>query len=415
MRTSYRAAGQLAGDHPQLYSGPKHDPHATAWVVLTFAFAIFWGLVIGAVIGGKNYYETAFESKNATLSLEAGIVLYRDAVTSTLINASDKMDLREGDEVLVGQGARASVSLFDGTTIALYSGSELSLQELRQSKFHDGFSHETVALNKGTARLQVSSPSTRTSRFVAATPFGSALLNPGNYGLEVSDDQTRFSARAGSALVWSKNGSAGMTSGEKAVVTADSVTGPLPEGDALVKNGSFAQGFSQWTPLDINETGRPEEPGQRTLVPERLGGRDTVALRVQRLSPQGTHNETGLTQLVNKDVSDYQSLRLRANVKVTGQSLSGGGYMGYEYPIMIRVRYRDATGGQIDWTHGFFATNPEGRPTPNGEDVPRGEWVAYDGELTQVNPRPVYIIAVEVLGAGHTFDGSITNVELVAK
>ena len=33
----------------------------------------------------------------------------------------------------------------------------------------------------------------------------------------------------------------------------------------------------------------------------------------------------------------------------------------------------------------------------------------------QVNPKPVYVISVEILGAGHTFDGSVANVSLVGK
>ena len=415
MRTSNGVAGHLAGDDSKPFSGRNHNPQTTAWIVLSTAFAVFWVLIIGAFLGGKLYYETASFARHATLSIESGIVLFRDAVTSTVVNASDNMELREGDVVMVGQGASASLTMFGGTKILLYSGSEIALKEIEQSRFHDGFTHIAIQVNKGTARFLVGSPPTESNRFVVVTPHGSALLAPGDYGVETSDDQTRISARKGSASVSGKGGSTELAGGEKAILTAEGVSGPMPEGDPLVKNGDLAQGFSQWTPIDRDEPGRPVEPGQRTLIPESVGGRETVALRVQRLSPLGTHNETGLAQPINKDVSDYQSLRLRANVKVTGQNLSGGGYMGYEYPIMIRVIYRDNTGGQIDWTHGFFASNPDGQPTPNGEQVPRGEWINYDGDLMQVNPKPVYVISVEILGAGHTFDGSVANVSLVGK
>ena len=415
MRTSYGVAGQAAGDDPKSLSGHERNPELTAWIVLSTGFAVFWILVIGAFLGGKHYYDTASFSRHATLSLESGIVLFRDAVTGTVVNASDNMEFREGDVVMVGQGAGASLSMFGGTNIKLYAGSEIALKEIEQSRFHDGFSRIVIQVNKGTARFMVGSPPTKSNEFLVTTPNGSALLAPGNYGVEISNDQTRVSARQGSATVSANGTTVEIADGQKAMLTARGVTGPTPEGDPLIENGDFAQGFSGWTPIDRNEPGRPVESGERTLVPETVDGQSVVALRVQRISPQGTHNETGLAQPVNKDVLDYQSLRLKADVKVTSQSLSGGGYMGYEYPVMIRVRYRDDTGGQIDWTHGFFAANPDNSPTPNGEQVPRGEWVIYDGDLTQVSPKPVYIISVEILGAGHSFDGAIANVSLVGK
>lgn len=415
MRASYGVAGQAAGDGSRLFPGRKRNPQTTAWLVLSTAFAVFWVLIIGAFLGGQHYYETATVPEHATLSLESGIVLFRDAVTSTVVNATDNMEFREGDVVMVGQGASASLSMFGGTKIKLYSGSEIALKEMEQSRFHDGFSRIAIQVDKGTTRFLVGSPPMKSNEFLVTSPYGSAELAPGNYGVEVSDNQTRVSAREGSASVSGNGAPVALTDGEKAILTATGVSGPAPEGDPLIQNGDFAQGFSNWTPIDRNEPGRPVEPGQRTLVPENIDGRQSVALHVQRLSPQETHNETGLAQSVNKDVSDYVSLRLKADVKVTGQSLSGGGYMGYEYPMMIRVRYRDDTGGQIDWTHGFFASNPDNSPTPNGEQVPRGQWVSYDGELMEISPRPVYVISVEILGAGHTFDGSIANVSLVGK
>ena len=415
MRASYGVAGQAAGDGSRLFPGRKRNPQTTAWLVLSTAFAVFWVLIIGAFLGGKHYYETATVPGRATLSLESGIVLFRDAVTSTVVNATDNMEFREGDVVMVGQGASASLSMFGGTKIKLYSGSEIALKEMEKSRFHDGFSRIAIRVDKGTTRFLVGSPPMKSNEFLVTSPYGSALLAPGNYGVEVSDNQTRVSAREGSASVSGNGTPVALTNGEKAILTATGVSGPAPEGDPLIQNGDFAQGFSNWTPIDRNEPGRPVEPGQRTLVPENIDGRQSVALHVKWLSPQETHNETGLAQSVNKDASDYVSLRLKADVKVTGQSLSGGGYMGYEYPMMIRVRYRDNTGGQIDWTHGFFASNPDNSPTPNGEQVPRGQWVSYDGELMDISPRPVYIISVEILGAGHTFDGSIANVSLVGK
>lgn len=371
--------------------------------------------MIGASIAAKRYYETASLPRTATLSLERGIVLFRDAVSSTLVNAHDNLLLREGDDLLVGQGARASVALADYGRVLLYPGSELRLSEFRKSRFHDGFTLVALRLAKGTARLEVGTPRTETTRFLVTTPHGSTLLSEGSYGLEVSNSQTRVAAREGSATAYSGDKVVEVKAGEKVLLGRDGVTGPLAEGDQLLLNGDFSQGFARWEMLQVDEPGRPLEPGQRMLIAENVGGRAGVALRLARNSVQASHNETGLTQVINKDVSDYESLTLRADVRVAEQSLSGGGYLGYEYPIMIRVRYRDATDGQIDWSHGFFYKNPEDRPTPNGQEVPQGQWISYLGDLMTVSPRPAYVISMEVLGAGHTFDGMVANVSLVGR
>lgn len=416
MRTSHPSVGDLPDSEPvEAYPNPRRDPQTTAWIVLSIAFGAFWILVIGAFVGAKHYYDTASVAHTGTLTREQGIVLFRDAVSSNLMNAHDSLALREGDELLVGQGARASVLLFDGSRMRIYSGSELRLEELRKSRFHDRFTRVAIRFEKGMARFEVVDQPTEADRFLVKTPHGEAQLGKGSFGVLVSDNSTRISSREGS-------GSAGATgrvvpfgAGEKVIMSPTQTSGPLPEGDQLIANGDFSKGFAQWRLLDQNEPGREPEPGQRMLVTERIDGRESIALRVERVSRKATHNETGLAQTIDRDVSDYQALLVNADVRVDEQSLSGGGYMGYEYPMMLRVRYRDAQENQIDWSHGFFHKNPEERPTPNGQWVPQSRWIHYDGDLMELKPRPVHIISVEILGAGHSFLSYIANLSLVGK
>jgi hypothetical protein len=47
--------------------------------------------------------------------------------------------------------------------------------------------------------------------------------------------------------------------------------------------------------------------------------------------------------------------------------------------------------------------------------VSQGEWFSYSGELMQIKPKPVHIISVEVLGAGHSFTGMVANISLSGK
>lgn len=416
MKTSFPSVGDFSdSESVEAYHYPRRNPQTTAWIVLSIAFSVFWLLLIGAVVGAKHFYDTAVLAQTGTLEREQGIVLFRDAISSNLMNAQDNLSLRQGDELLVDQAARASVLLFDGSRMRIYSGSQVRMSELNKSRFHERFSEITIHFDKGMGRFEVERPITDTRQFMVTTPHAKAFLTKGSYGVLVSDTSTRISSREGTASVHANGKTLEFGANQKVIVTPTQMSAPLPEGDQLILNGDFTQGFAQWQPLDINEPGRDPEPGQRVLATEVIDGRESIVLQVERVSRKSTHNETGLAQVIDKDVSDYQVLFIDADVRVDEQSLSGGGYMGYEYPMMLRVRYRDAQGNQIDWSHGFFHKNPEERPTPNGQWVPQGKWIHYDGDLMELKPRPVHIISVEVLGAGHSFLSSIANVSLVGK
>ena len=102
-------------------------------------------------------------------------------------------------------------------------------------------------------------------------------------------------------------------------------------------------------------------------------------------------------------------------VKVEAASLSGGGYLGTEYPMMLRLRYRDAAGNGQTWYRGFYYQNAEGRPTSRGEVVPQGAWTRVQVDLADLPERPAFLYSLEVLGAGHDFDALITDIRLVAE
>lgn len=417
MRTEFGPAGQMSGQERWRVPFPvQRSTQTTAWVVLWSAFLIFCVILAGAFYGAKRYYDEATLPGVASLSIDEGIVLFRDAVTSALVNAQDDLSLRAGDELLVGSGARASFTLFDGSTVILYPGTTMRIREMNVTRFHPTASTIALQLDEGSARIIASEPSSRARSFVIGTPFGAVSISGGSTGLEVTGSGARVSLRSGAAAISAASGVVQIVAGEKAIMTGSELSGPMPEGDQLVANGGFAEGFAGWKLLNVDEMGRlVVEPSERYLVTEKVDGRDVIAMRVARESPSGTHNETGVSQVINKDVSDYESLLLTADLRVDEQSLSGGGYLGYEYPAMIRVQYRDTEGQQINWSHGFFYQNPENRPTPNGQQVPQGQWIPYDGELMNLADKPAYIMSIEVLGAGHTFDSMIGNVSLIGK
>ena len=146
--------------------------------------------------------------------------------------------------------------------------------------------------------------------------------------------------------------------------------------------------------LDKGEPGRPDVGGTRRLVEETIAGRKVQALRITRDTAKDTHNETGIVQEIERDVSAYRTISFTAWVKINRASLSGGGYLGSEYPMMFRVNYSDEKGGRPGWSHGFFYANPENRPTDGGELT---RWHTHDALCVGYEDGSA-IISLKLLG-----------------
>ena len=81
---------------------------------------------------------------------------------------------------------------------------------------------------------------------------------------------------------------------------------------------------------------------------------------------------------------------------------------------MIKIYYADSAGQDQIWYHGFYHQNDDGFSVAGASPVPTGEWVTYENPnlLHAINPPPVFIRRVEVLGSGWEFDSYVTEVSL---
>jgi len=72
------------------------------------------------------------------------------------------------------------------------------------------------------------------------------------------------------------------------------------------------------------------------------------------------------------------------DVRLLYQSLAGGGILGSEYPLMVRIDYTDVYGKDQFWVHGFYFRDPvKGWPTINGEKIPPFVWWPYESPNLQ--------------------------------
>lgn len=380
------------------------------------AFGVWCTLAGFLAATGWTYRRNATESPPAILTVDRGTVFYGSPSTADQMRARPGMTADEGGLIEVGENSRASLDLFDGSSVQVMGNTRMELSMLRVGKFNAEHTRLILGIYQGAAHFNITGRLPHDREVVIQTPHGKVSLSKGEYLVWVQEDGTRVSSYTGQAKAGADENAVRIRDAQRALLSIDGIPrGPFPIAENLLWNGDFTRQFQGWTMLDKGEPGRPDIGGTRRLIEETIAGRRVNALQITRDTDKDTHNETGIVQEINRDVSAYRTIAVTAWIKVNQSSLSGGGYLGSEYPMMFRVNYTDEQGGRPGWTHGFYFANAEMRPTENGELVAQGEWYPFLGRLTDLPDRPVFIRSIEVLSAGHDFDALIADLRLVAE
>ena len=176
----------------------------------------------------------------------------------------------------------------------------------------------------------------------------------------------------------------------------------------LVQNGWFTQGLNYWKPHRNYEVN--QEVSSFSL--------DNDGLRIMSTT---SHESEGVMQYLDIDVSDADTLIMRADVRIDTQTLGGTGPQGRQAPIAIAVGYETVTGEgpakkDIFW-QGFYILEPqEPNLSENGQKVPQGLWYRYIMNLMQLEPKPGRIRFIALEGSGWPQrDGWITDVHLIVE
>lgn len=172
----------------------------------------------------------------------------------------------------------------------------------------------------------------------------------------------------------------------------------------LVHNGWFTRGLNYWEPHRNYEVS--QDVCSFSLDKDGLRIFSTVS-----------HEREGLMQQLDADVSNADTLILRADVRVDTQTLGGTGPQGREAPIAIAVGYETGTGEGATFWQGFYCLEPqEPNLSKNGQKVPQGLWYRYISNLMQIEPQPRKIRFIALEGSGWPErDGWITDVHLIVK
>jgi hypothetical protein len=403
-----------------------------AWLILIGAFAIFVVLAITTPLAVRWYLWRATVAQRATIEVNSGtipVVQSEGAAPIAVAEGSARDDIQEGAKIRTDSSSQAFLTLFDHSTVVVFPGTELRLRRMRTPRF--SFSDHPLEIvlevTQGRVRVGVAPEVDRPARTLVITPHGRATLKEGSYAVEVTKDETQFAVRTGEALVQATGGVKGilLNQSERAVLYADrSPEGPLPAARNLVSNSDFLNDAALAKPIGegtlaegwrvYNDQGGDggNVDGTATVIP----AGDRNAVRFYRTNSLNNHGETGIIQQVNKDVSDYLSIKLRLDIKLVYQSLSGGGDQSSEYPVIVRINYKDVYGNDNHWTHGFYYQNVDRKPTQNGQRIPRNVWYSFEEPNLKeklVNPRT--ITSIQVYASGWDYESLVSEIGIIAE
>ena len=398
-------------------------PERAAWLVLWGAFCAF--LVLCAVVpwGVQYYLEHATTPQLATLEVIGGTVRVREPGTAAPIAVTKTVQLPEGTAIETDENSRGILTFLDGSTTILFPSTQIFLRQMRVATFPWGVEPISIILDQTRGRIRVGaaqqvpqgSEPPRPRVFQVSTSQLVTTLTEGSYAIEISSDTTQVAVRDGTATVTAQTRTVKVGRSQRTLARqSEAPLAPMSAAQDLVVNGDFMDPRSRGWNDQIEIPNTPGAPVGRLSNPL-LDNRAT--LRIERTGSNQTSAIAGILQPINREVSDYRSLRLQADLHVQYHNLSGGGILSSEYPLILRLKYRDVYGSEAEWVHGFYVQNVTNNPTHNGELVALGVWIPYEsGNLLEtLDPRPFFITSLQIYASGWDYDSYVTGIRLIVE
>jgi len=395
----------------------KRHPERVAWTILLIALAIFCALAVIVPWSIRWYIINATVVHPTALTAIRGTVLVETPNAGTPIGVRETMEeVPEGSIIKTDATSQAFLTLFEDSTVTLYNETQVVILKVRSPRFGLSPKPDTIVLLVKGGRVRIGvAPAMHSSLLDlrVQTPHAEAKLEEGAYSLEATNERSQVVVRCGRAAITAAEGTVILTQGERATIEMDQApVGPLPAERSLIVNGDFSQGLSlPWIPYNLPLGTKPSG------MVEVISDGDRQAVHFLRDEGARNHCETGIRQRIDKDVRDFTSLKLHLSVQLVSQSLPGGGTLSSEFPIIVRLDYKDPYGNDQFWTHGFYYKDPiQDWPILNGEKIPPHIWYPYEsGNLMESEAKPVRITSINIYASGWEYESLVSNVELLAE
>ena len=335
----------------------QKQPEQVAWVVLLGSFSIFCFLAI--LIPATLYWYIV----NASVPVSTEITSVRGTVLVDNSGAELSSSLTDGNTTTIEESytistddtSQAILTFADDSSLTMYSNTSVVLRQMQEPRFGISSNPTRIVIDLQQGRIRVTSARSREDlQFDIYTPYATIELDQGSFSIDSAEEEVQVTSRLGEAVVSGAGRTVTLEKEQRAVVRPDILQAPLPAAqDLLVGSGFFSPAFqNSWEVYDI----KPIEGMTTTVKIVNFDRRNVLVLASE--GEDNVHTETGVKQDVNKDVRDFQSLRVFTEVRLVNQSLPGGGHLGSEFPIMLHIAYKDAEGNDRDWFHGFYYDPP---------------------------------------------------------
>ncbi len=399
----------------------RQNAERVAWVILLLALATLCVIIIVVPLGTRWYLLAAERHQEAMVESIQGTVIVEPPVGVSAIPLSkgQSMMIREGAVVRVDETSEAVITFFDHSFMRLFPSSTIRVERLRARKYGMSTLPNTVFLSLLGGRLQIGTALCFEAPldFRISTLQGQVHLDAdGSYAVEANNERSEVTAYRGRADVSAAGQSVALDTRQRTVMEINQTPSP-PTGVArnLIVNGEFTEPLEKgWRAYNDQGTDGGAADGEVRIV--EAEGR--LAAHFFRTEGYGNHCETILDQVMDQPIPDQvTSLRVRASVQVRHQSLSGGGYLSSEYPLMVRITYRDAYDNENEWVQGFYYQNNDNNPITYGMQIPRGRWFAFESSnlLETLPVRPFRILRVRVYASGWDYESLISDISLIAE
>ncbi len=363
-----------------------------------------------------NAEATAVTSVRGTVLAEM-----RKATIPIPITDGSTTEVEETTRVTTDSTSQAILTFFNDSTLTLYGETSVEIEQARAPRFELGRRPDTLIVGLERGRVRAASTSRSDLLFEVHSPQAVIDLGEGSYSIEVNEEGTQVTARQGDAQLIAANQVVRLATGERSTVgPGETPSLPLPAEQNLLVNGDFSAPLEGiWEVYNVEPAS-----GVVTTSVEIVGLDNRQALELYSEGQDNLHTEVGVIQEVNKSVQDFDSLRVQLEVSLDRQSLSGGGTLGSEFPVMVHLAYKDVNGNDRDWYHGFYYTPPPEdwllytTPDNSSERIARYLWYPFES-LNLLNSlgtiKPVYIKYVRVYASGWIYQARVADVALLAQ
>ncbi len=403
----------------------RKNPQQVAWTVLWAAFIVFCLLVTGVPLGIRSYLLNSTQDQETQLKRIEGTIQVQRSEGSQPMAVTESLALLPGDEVILDATSRGTLDLFERSHVTIYSSTSVELVDVHCPRFRVSDRPNRIALNLtgGLVRVGVALPGERETEFEVLTPHTTVSLAEGSYRIEVTNEATQVTVVRGEAKVGAEGVRVVLRQGMRSRVDMSGVLeNPQSAALNLIENGGFQQPLSTgWLTNTVVLTSEVPPP---TVEVVENGGRSAVRLS-RREQDTGNHTEVAIQQRLDQDVRDFDRLDVALDVMLDFQSLSGGGQQSSEFPIIVRLDYKDLWGNDKFWTHGFYYQNEAGYPIaldpwgrPSGEQIPQGVWYPYEsGNLIDLlgENRPAQITGLTVYASGWNYESLVSEIQLIVE